>query len=430
MGLGEKLREVLRRFAGKVVVDEEAVKELIRNLQRVMIANDVDVKLVLKLSKDIEKRVKEEEPKGVTLKQHVLRIVYEELVKLMGESYKPSLGKKRIMLVGLYGSGKTTTAGKLAYYYKSKGLSVALVAADFDRPAAIEQLKQLAQSAKVKFYAFGKTAEESVKEALKLAKEDVIIIDTAGRSAFNEELKEELQAIYKLSKPDEVIAVISADAGKIAKKHAEAFNDAVKLTGVIVTRAEGSGKGGAALSAVASLGIPIMFIGTGEKLKDLEEFDAKKFVGKLLGIPDFKGFLDKIKEKQKEFELKEEMDLEAFMQQLRALKSMGPLSSVMANLGLTDMPKDMLRKGEEELKAFEAIINSMTKEERRKPELLKDASRIKRIAKGSGVDELTVRRFLNQFFTMKKLMKRMKGRNQRDIAKLLKGFKHGKVFIR
>ncbi len=429
MGLGEKLREAIQKFTGRSVVDENAVKQLIKDLQRVLIAGDVEVKLVFQLSKKIEERIKKEETKGASLREHTLKIVYEELEKLLqGEKYSPEIKKKRIMLVGLYGSGKTTTAGKLALFYKNRGLSVAVVGADFDRPAAREQLKQLAEKIGVKYYSSGNNTEEAVKNAIKESKEDVIIIDTAGRNAFNDELGEEIKNIYNISKPEEVFLVLPADSGKVAKKHAMQFNEFVPLNGVVITRMEGSGKGGGALSSVASLKIPVAFIGTGEKLEDLEIFDAKKFVGKLLGVPDLAGLIEKVKEVQRKFDIKEEdleeFTVENFYKQLQATKSMGSLSGIMASFGMSNVPKDMIKKSEEEMQKFEAIINSMTKEERKHAEIItKERGRVERIAKGAGVKSEDVRKFLNQFFKMEKMMKKLKG--NRNVKKRLEGLLKG-----
>lgn len=436
MGLGEKLREAISKFTKKSIVDEKALKELIKNLQRVLIAGDVEVKLVFKLTKDIEKRIKEEEAKGASLRELALKVVYEELAKLLQkEEYEVEIKPKKIMIVGLYGSGKTTSTAKIALFYKNKGMSVGVVGADFDRPGAREQLKQLSEKIKVRFYSEGNSSIEAVKNALKKSKEEVLIVDTAGRNAFDEELREELMNISKEFNPDEVLLVIPADSGKIAKKHALEFNEVVKLTGVIVTRIEGSGKGGGALSSVASLGIPIAFLGTGEKVEDLEVFNAKRFVGKLLGVPDLASLLDKVKKIQEEFDIKEEdldkFTVESFYKQLKATKSMGSLGGIMSNLGI-GVSKEVIKKGEEELRKFEAIINSMTKEERKNAKIIsKEPSRVKRIAYGSGVEEADVRKFLNQFFKMEKMMKKFKGdRNiKRRLEGMLKGGFGGKIGI-
>ena len=235
--LGEKLREVIAKLTGKAYVDEAAVKTLIKDLQKVLLASDVNVKLVFELSKRIEERALRSEKKAaLTLKEHVVKVVYEELVKLMGDSYAPRIDKHKILLCGLYGSGKTTTAAKLAKFYKNRGLSVLLVGADVDRPAAQEQLKQLAEKVGARFYTAKADAPTIVREALKEAKEDVIIVDSAGRNAFDDELAAELKAIYEVLKPEEVFLVITGDIGQVAGKQAAEFNSIVPISGVIATR--------------------------------------------------------------------------------------------------------------------------------------------------------------------------------------------------
>jgi len=429
--LGRKLREALGKLTGRAYVDEDAVKSLIKDLQRVLIASDVNVKLVLALSKKIEERaLKTKKLEGLTLKEHVMKVVYEELVNLMGESYTPRLDKHRILLCGLYGSGKTTTAAKLAHYHKTKGLSVSLVGADVDRPAAQEQLEQLSKKVGAKFYTIKgeKNAAKIVEKALSESKEDVVIVDSAGRSAFDDELVAELKGIKETLKPDEVYLVISGDIGQVAGKQSEEFNKTVPLSGVIVTKMDGSAKGGGALSAVAATGTKIAFIGLGEKIGDMQTYNAEKFVGRLLGVPDIEGLMEKIKEAAKDQDVKkletEELTIETFYEQLKAAKKMGPLSNVFSMLGAADVPKEMVQQSEEKLKQYEAMINSMTKAERKTPSLLKaNKTRIERIAKGCGLSEKDVRDFLNQFDKMEKMVKKF----QRDrgfkkkMEKMMKG---------
>jgi signal recognition particle subunit SRP54 len=431
MDLGKGLREALKRFAGKSVIDEKAVKSLIKELQRILIASDVNVKLVFELSKRIEKRALESEKlEGLTLREHVLKVVYDELVSLLGEGYEPKLSPHKILLVGLYGSGKTTTAGKLAYFYKKKGLRVALVGADVDRPAAREQLKQLAEKVGVSFYSEGKNEMEIIKNALSKAREDIIIVDSAGRSAFDDELAKELASIYKTVKPDEVYLVISADIGQVAKKQSEEFSAISPLTGVIVTKMDGSGKGGGALSAVAATGAKIAFIGTGEKIDQFEVYDAKRFVSRLLGMPDIKSLIEKVEELKKEEGMEElaeeEFTIEAFYKQMKAAKKMGPLSSILGMMGMHDLPKEMVEKSEEQLRKYEAMINSMTPEERKDPMLVrKSRGRIERIAKGSGTSVNEVRAFLNQFNRMKTMVERFK--HDRSFKKKIEKLMGGKL---
>ena len=431
MDLGKKLREALSKLTGKPYVDADDVKALIKDLQRVLISSDVNVKLVLGLSKRIEERsLRTEKMESLTLKEHVTKIVYEELVQFMGRSYSPRLDKHRVLMCGLYGSGKTTTCAKLAHFYKSRGLSVALIAADTDRPAAQEQLEQLAKQVGAAYYTIKgeKDPATIVKDAMKRAKEEVIIVDSAGRSAFDGHLVEELRAIAAQLKPDESYLVVSADIGQIAGKQATEFNSAVPLSGVIVTKMDGSGKGGGALSSVAASDAKISFVGLGEKPADFEVYDSQKFVGRLLGVPDIGALLEKIKEISSETDMKkletEELTIEAFYEQLKAAKKLGPLGNVFSMLGAADIPKEMVQQSEGKLKKFESMINSMTKQEKKEAALLKsNPNRIARIAKGSGCTEKDVREFLGQFEKVEKMMNMFKKNRgfRKKMEKMMQG---------
>ncbi len=432
MDLGKKLREALAKLTNRPYVDQDDVKALIKDLQRVLISSDVNVKLVLALSKRIEERaLKAEKLEALSLKEHVTKIVYEELVALMGKSYTPRLDKHRILMCGLYGSGKTTSCAKLAHFYRSRGLSVALIAADTDRPAAQEQLEQLASTVGVAYYTVKgeKDPSKIVADSMRRLKEDVVIVDSAGRSAFDGHLVEELRGIAGILKPDESYLVISADIGQVAGKQASEFNSAVPLSGVFVTKMDGSGKGGGALSSVAATDAKIAFVGVGEKPADIEVYDSEKFVGRLLGVPDIGALMEKIKEISKETDIKkleetEELTIEAFYEQLKAAKKLGPLGNVFSMLGAADIPKEMVQQSEEKLKKFESMINSMTKEEKRDAALLKNNhSRIARIARGSGCSEKDVKEFLSQFEKMEKMMgmfKRNRG-FRKKMEKMMQG---------
>ncbi|MEM2909157.1 MAG: signal recognition particle receptor subunit alpha [Candidatus Bilamarchaeaceae archaeon] len=427
--LGEKLREAIAKLTGKHYVDEQAVKSLIKDLQRVLIASDVNVKLVSELSKRIEERaLKTEKKEALTLKEHVVKVVYDELVHLMGEGYLPRVDRHRVLLCGLYGSGKTTTAAKLAKFYKSRGLSVLLVGADVDRPAAQEQLRQLSEKVGARFFAETKSAAEITERALSTAKEDVVIVDSAGRSAFDEQLASELKAVYDALKPDEVFLVMSADIGQVAGKQAEEFGKIVPISGVIVTRMDGSGKGGGALSAVAATGAKIAFIGVGEKLEDFEVYKPDKFVGRLLGMPDIESLMEKIKQVAKEEEIKkletEELTIETFYEQLKSAKKLGPLGNVFSMLGVSNVPKELIQQSEEKMKKYEAMINSMTKQEKKDPKLIRSSkTRLARIARGSGCSEADIREFLNQFEKVERMMKRFKHDRgfRAQMEKMMKG---------
>ncbi len=430
MDLGRKLREALSKLTNRPYVDEKDVKALIKDLQRVLISNDVNVKLVLKLSKSIEERsLRSEKLEALSLKEHVTKVVYDELVKLMGETYQPRLDKHRILMCGLYGSGKTTSCAKLAHFYKSKGLSVALIAADTDRPAAQEQLEQLSKKVGAAFYTTKgeKNPVKIVESALKEADEDVVIVDSAGRSALDSGLTDELKAIADILRPDENYLVISADIGQVAGKQATEFNEAVPLSGVIATKMDGSGKGGGALSSVGASNAKIAFIGTGEKINDLEVYNSEKFVGRLLGVPDIGSLMEKIKEIQKETDLKnietDELTIESFYEQLKAAKKLGPLGNVFSMLGAADVPKEMVQQSEEKLKKFENMINSMTKAEKKDAKLLRSPARIARIARGSGCTEKEVKEFISQFEKMEKMMNMFKKNRgfRKKMEKMMKG---------
>ena len=412
MDLGKKLREALAKLTNRPYVDEDAVKALIKDLQRVLIGSDVSVKLVFALSKKIEERaLKTEKLEALSLREHVMKVVYEELVELMGTAYSPRLDRHRILVAGLFGSGKTTSVGKVAHYYKTKGLSVGVVAADVDRPAAQEQLEQLAKQVNCAFYTIKgeKDAAKIVRDALSRSKEDVLIVDSAGRSAFDEDMTKELKSIAAALSPDETYLVVSADIGQIAGKQSEQFNSAVPLSGVIVTKMEGSGKGGGALSAVAATGAKIAFIGVGEKMDDLEVYDSQRFVGRLLGVPDLKGLMEKVERIAKETDIQklatDELTIESFYEQLKAAKKMGPLGNVFSMLGAADLPKEFVQQSEDKLKKFENMINSMTKAEKKDAKVIrKQPTRITRIANGAGCTEKDVREFLSQFEKMEKMM--------------------------
>ncbi len=431
MDLGKKLRQALSKLTNRPYVDESDVKALIKDLQRVLISSDVNVKLVLQLSKKIEERaLKSKKMEALSLKEHVTKIVYEELVNLMGETYQPRLDKHRILVCGLYGSGKTTSCGKLAHFYKTKGLSVALVAADTDRPAAQEQLEQLSKQVGAAYYTIKgeKVPARIVQDAMGKSKEDVVIVDSAGRNAFDEALSDELRAVADVLKPDENYLVVSADIGQVAGKQATEFNNAVPVSGVIVTKMEGSGKGGGALSSVGVSDSKIAFIGIGEKMGDLEVYNSEKFVGRLLGVPDIGALMEKIKEISKETDVKkietEELTIESFYEQLKAAKKLGPLGNVFSMLGAADVPKEMVQQSEDKLKKFESMINSMTKAEKKDASLIKKSQgRVERIASGSGCSEKEVREFLAQFEKMEKMMNMFK-RNRgfrKKMEKMMKG---------
>ena len=421
----KSLNELLRKILSKPTVDAESVEALIKGLQRILLQADVDVKLVFELSQNIRRRcLKEEIPPGLTLREQVMKVVYEELVKLLGEEKASLLGKKRIMLVGLFGSGKTTTAAKLARYFQKQGLRSALICCDYHRPAAPEQLMQLANKINVPVHiSKSKDPYKALKEGLgKFKKFDSVIVDTAGRDALDKELAKELKKLNEILKPNEVLLVIPADIGRVGGKQAEEFNKLVGITGVVVTKMDGTAKGGGALSACAATGAKVKFIGTGEKIEDLQVYDPVRFVSRLLGLGD----LETLLEKAKEAEIKEEdvskilsgkFTLQDFYEQISGVQKMGSLSEIiemMPGLGYA-IPEELLVMQEEKLKKYKYILDSMTKEERENPDII-HASRIKRIARGSGTSPKDVRDFLRHYYQTKKLIKKIGG---------MKGLKRG-----
>ena len=433
LDFGKKITELVSSILGKSTVDKEAIESLIKGLQRILLQADVDVKLVYELSNNIRSRCfKEKIPSGLTLREHVTKVVYEELVNLLGKE-KTGISGKRIMLLGLYGVGKTTTAGKLAKYFQKRGKKPALIACDYHRPAATEQLRQIAEKLNTPIHIDEKkNPYEAVKDGLKrFEKHDVIIIDTAGRDTLDKELSRELKKLGEIAKPDEVLLVIPADLGRTAGQQASEFNKLVGITGVIVTKMDGTAKGGAALSSCYATGAKVKFIGVGEKLEQLEEYDPVSFVSRMLGMGDLKALMEKIKESElKEEDAKRIMSgkftLKDFYDQIAGMQKMGPLSGILEMIpGLsTALPEEIVHMQEEKLKKYKYIIDSMTKEERENPEII-HASRIKRIAKGAGVAEKDVRDLLKQYELTKKVIKKVGGTaslKRGQLAKLAKKF--------
>ncbi|ASJ09951.1 signal recognition particle [Thermococcus sp. P6] len=443
--LGKALNNALRKLARSGAADEAVVKEVIRDIQRALIQADVNVRLVLQLTKTIERRALEEKPPaGASKKEHIIQIVYEELTKFLGNEARPLEVKAKptiLLTVGIQGSGKTTSVAKLARHLQKRGYKVGVVCSDTWRPGAYFQLKQLVEPFGIEV--FGDPEE---KDAVKLAREgvehfkargvDVIIVDSAGRHREERGLIEEMRMISEAIKPHEVILVIDGTIGQQAYNQALAFKEATPIGSIIVTKLDGSAKGGGALSAVAATGAPIKFIGVGERIDDIEPFDPKRFVSRLLGMGDIEGLLQKLEELQKGQELKEE-DIDKFLKgrfnlkdmyaQLEAMQKMGPLKQVLQmipGLGYS-LPEDAVKVGEEKLKRYRVIMDSMTEEELENPEVI-NYSRIKRIARGSGTSTREVRELLQQYNQMKRTFKSL---DKRKLSKMMKKFNFGGLGI-
>ncbi len=432
--LSDSLKNTLNRITKALFVDEKLINELVKDLQRALLQSDTNVQLVLDLSRKIKDRAKEPTSPGITKREQLITIVYEELTNFLGKEAKEiKIAKKptQIMLVGLFGSGKTTTAGKLAKFYKKRGYKVAVIQTDTWRPAAYDQLQQLATTVGVDFLGIKKEKDpvaiyHSFEE--KLAEYDVVLIDTAGRDALSDDLISELNQINLAAQPDERLLVISGDIGQAAQKQAQAFHDTCKVTGVIVTKLEGTAKGGGALSACAVTQAPILFIGVGEKIDDLESFNPQRFVGRLLGMGDLESLLEKAKEVipeenakdlQEKF-LKGNFNLVDLYDQMKTMKKMGSFRKIMDMIpGMSSMqlPKEMLDVQEGKLEKWKHAMDSMTKEELEEPEII-SAERIDRIAAGSGVKVAEVRELLKQYRMSQKMMKMFKG--EKDINKMMK----------
>ncbi|MCD6488043.1 MAG: signal recognition particle protein [Desulfurococcales archaeon] len=427
----EGVRNALLRFLKSGKSYEESVKEFIKELQKELIKADVNLRVVLSITRGIKERaLKEEPPPGVSRREWLITIVYEELIKLFGGEKSPEIKPPKkpwvILLVGLQGSGKTTTAAKIAYYYKLDGYRVGLVSADTYRPAAYDQLKQLGEKAGIPVY-----GEPNSKDAIEIARRgveffkqkgfDIIIVDTAGRHHKEEDLLKEMREIASKIKPDEVMLVIDASIGQQAYEVARKFHETTPIGTITITKLDGTAKGGGALSAVAVTGATIKFVGTGEKIDELEVFKPPRFVARILGIGDIEGLVEKVRRTKIEFT---EKDVEEFLsgkitmrliyKQLLSLRKMGPLRKILSMIpGLSlKMPFNMdieAKQAEQKIKKWLAIINSMTYEELNNPEIL-DRSRIRRIAIGAGVEPSDVKELIKQYQAIKKLAKQLKRR--------------------
>ncbi len=432
--LGGSLQNVLRRIAGAGRIDERTVSELVKDIQRALLQADVNVKLVMKLSKQIKERsLTEKPPAGINPREHVVRIVYQELINIIGRSSNIKLGKQTIMMVGLQGGGKTTTTVKLARYFQRKGLKPAVTCADTFRPGAYEQLKTLCERTNVAFYgeAGNPDAVEIVKHGLpRMEKYDVKIIDTAGRHALESELIQEMKDIYEIVKPDHKFLVLDAAMGQQASEQARAFNNSIGITGIIITKLDGTAKGGGALSAVSETDSSIAFIGAGETPEDFEKFEPDRFISRLLGMGDIKTLIEKAEESidEDEFDIEDMMQgkftLKDMYKQLKAINNLGPLKNVMqmlpmGKLGLK-VSDDMYQVTADRLDKYKVVMDSMNDKELEDPRII-NSSRMFRIARGSGNDIDVVRELIKYHRTMQKAMKGLRG-GKFNIQKMMKKF--------
>ena len=436
--LGSGLKEALSKITKAGYIDKNVLDDLVRDIQRALLSGDVNVKLVFELTNKIKERgLNEKPPKGMTAREHIVNIVYEELVSFLGEKPEINIKPRKIMFIGLFGSGKTTSIGKLARFYQKKGLRPALIGCDVHRPAAMDQLTQIGEQIKVPVYAPKDTKNviEIARKGLEMfeKKYDLIIVDSSGRDALDEDLAKELKEMGETINADEVLLAIPADIGQAAGPQATEFKKLVGITGIFLTKMDGTARGGGALTACAITGAPVKFIGIGEKMDAIEVFDPERFVSRLIGFGDLQGLLEKAKEavtddtkKAAERIASGKFTMNEFYEQLKSMGQMGSLQSIMQSIpgmGNMKMPKKFdADKQEAKMKKWKYIIESMNMEEREEPSVI-NQSRIKRIARGSGTEETEVRELMKSYEQSKKMMKMFSGGRGGMMGRLAKKFK-------
>jgi signal recognition particle subunit SRP54 len=438
--LGSSLRSSLDKLQGKSRLDEEDVEEIVKEIQRSLLSADVEVSLVMDLSSSIEERATEEDPPaGTSARDHVLRIVYEELVDLVGESTELPLESQTILLAGLQGSGKTTSAAKMAWWFSKKGLRPAVIQTDTFRPGAYDQAEQMCERAEVDFYGDPEESDpvQIARDGLEATEDaDVHIVDTAGRHALEDDLIAEIEEIERVVDPDRSLLVLDAAIGQGAKEQAREFDDAIGIGGVVVTKLDGTAKGGGALTAVNETGSSIAFLGTGETVQDIERFEPNGFISRLLGMGDLKQLSERVEramaetgEEEDDWEPEDIMQgsftLKDMQKQMEAMNKMGPLDQVLdmiPGLGggfMDELPDDAMDVTQDRMRDFEVIMDSMTDDEMENPRSV-GASRVRRIARGSGKDEETVRELLQQHKMMEQTIQQFQGMGDGDMQRMMK----------
>jgi len=432
--LKTSLRAAIKKIVNSSGIDEALIKELSKDVQRALLQADVNVKLVLEITKNLEHRsLTENLPPGLSRKDHIVKILYDELANLLGQenqfSFQPGR-QNRVLLLGIQGSGKTTITGKLAKFLTKQGYKAGVIGADTYRPGALVQLKTNCEKAGVEVYGEenNKDAPGIVKAGLKHFENsnlDIILIDTAGRHKEEKELLDEMKEISKVAAPDLALLVIDGTIGQQCHNQAEAFHKTVPVGGIVITKLDSSAKGGGALAASAATGAKIMYVGTGERIDDLELFSPTRFVGRLLGMGDIQALLDLAKRLENEADdvrLKRissgKMNMDDFYYQLEEVTKVGSLKGFLDNMpGLSGMVKeDQLDQMEDRIQRWRFIIQSMTKLEKADPDLL-NSSRIKRIARGSGWPEHEVKELLKNYKNSKGMMKAAKGRQMQGFLR-------------
>lgn len=425
------LRSAIKKIVKSSGIDDELIDELSRDIQRALFSSDVDAKLVSEITTNLKDRaLNETPPPGLSRKDHIVKILYDELAKLLGNetdfSFQPGKLNKIIML-GIQGSGKTTVSSKLAKFLTGQGYRVGVIGADTHRPGALVQLRTMCEKANVEVY-----GEEKNKDSINIVKNglkhfansnlDVLLIDTAGRHKEEHDLLDEMKELTKVAEPDLALLVIDGTIGRQCSNQAQAFHKTVPLGGIIITKLDSSAKGGGAIAASAATGARIMYIGTGERIDDLEKFSPTRFVGKLLGMGDIQAVLDLAKRLENESDdvrmkriTSGKMNMEDFFYQLEEVTKAGSLRGLLDNMpGLSGMVKnDQLDQMEGKIDRWRFIIQSMTQQEKADPTLI-NPSRTKRIARGSGWPEQDVKELLKNYKNSKNMMKASKGRQMQN----------------
>src|SRR4030042_202001 len=447
--LGEALRKARDKIANALFLDKNVVESVVKELQRGLIEADVNILLVKEISDKIKKAAYDERIKEIEKKEHIIKLLHDELVRILGE-YKalelPSGKQSRIMFLGLYGAGKTTTMAKLGNWYSKRGKRVIMVGLDVHRPAAKEQLEQLGKKNNIPYFVDFEEKDavktwKKFEKAYDLKKYDLILIDTAGRHTLDKELIKEIKELNKETKPTEIILVMPADIGQAAKKQTSEFQEALNISGVIITRMDSTAKGGGALTACAETKAGVYYITTGEKINDIEEFNPENFLSRLLGMGDLQALIEKIRsatdEKQQnkiQKKLEEgKLSLEDVIEQVKSMNQLGgfdKIKGMIPGLGKEKIPEEMLDTQQEKIAKWEHILKSMTPEERENPELFdKQTSRIGRVAKGAGVNNSDIRALLKQYKMLQDLVKGgidtmdpSKGFSQKQMQKMMKKF--------
>ena len=427
-------KELINKVSGLTILGDKEFNEILKELQRTLLRSDVSFSVVKQITENIKKR-KETAVKGLSKKQQLITIIYEEITKIMGYESELTVTKTpyKIMLVGLFGSGKTTTSAKIGLHFKKQGRKIMLVGLDDYRPAAFEQLSQNAQKTGLNILGQKdlKKPEKFWKENIKtIEKNDVIIIDTAGRDSINKDYLKEIKNLEKTIKPDQILLVIPAELGQTSEKLTNDFNENVKITGIIITKTDTTAKAGGALTSSYLTQTPVYFITEGEKMTELTKFDSKRYVSKLLGFGDLQTLLEQVEQIQNKEEMEDagrrmmkgKLTYDDYLMQVESLNQMGGVKKMLNMLpgigALGKIDQSQLNMGAEKMKTFKVIIQSMTKQERAEPKLL-NQSRIKRITMGSGRTEKEARELIKNFNQMSKMMK---GMNEKNIMKMAKKF--------